>query len=60
MLPENLAQVIKTWLGLYAHGKAPASEAMLWLTWKESAVKLLKAVLPGEEYVYEENAHNID
>ncbi|MHC1772679.1 MAG: glycosyltransferase family 4 protein [Flexilinea sp.] len=44
MSPENLAQAIKTWLDLFAHGTAPGSETLSWLTWKESAVQMLKAM----------------
>lgn len=38
---EGLAQSIKTWLALYQNGQHPKSDAMPWLTWKESAQQLL-------------------
>jgi glycosyltransferase involved in cell wall biosynthesis len=47
MSPEDLAQAIRTWLGLHARGEAPSSEALPWLTWKESTAQLLKVVLPS-------------
>lgn len=38
----ELAQAIKSWLALYKRREHPNSANMHWLTWKESAVQLLK------------------
>ncbi|MBU2836587.1 glycosyltransferase [Acidithiobacillus thiooxidans] len=38
---EDLAQSIRHWLELYAVDQHPKSDAMPWLTWKESAQQLL-------------------
>jgi len=42
--PEELAQVIRTWLALYDYNQHPKSENMLWMTWKESASILCKKI----------------
>ena len=44
--PESLALCIKDWLTLHAEGKAPQSDNMPSLTWKESAQQLLSKILP--------------
>lgn len=41
----ELAAAILKWLELYAQGRHPKSEAMPYLTWKESAQRLLSIVL---------------
>ncbi|MEW6759561.1 MAG: glycosyltransferase [Pseudomonadota bacterium] len=43
--PEDLAGAIEEWLALHAAGKAPPSRNMPWLTWRQSAVQLMDAVL---------------
>lgn len=43
--PEGLARFISEWLSLYTAGKHPQSLNMPWLTWKESAARLLQLVL---------------
>jgi glycosyltransferase involved in cell wall biosynthesis len=40
----ELAHAIKSWLVLYKNGKYPKSANMPWLTWKESAAQLMKAL----------------
>jgi glycosyltransferase involved in cell wall biosynthesis len=45
-MPEELAVVIKQWLELYAADQYPKSDAMPWLTWKQS-VEQLKGILAG-------------
>lgn len=40
--PEDLATAIEKWLKLYKEGKAPSSEGVETLTWKESTQMLLK------------------
>ena len=42
---EGLARFISEWLSLYTAGKHPQSLNMPWLTWKESAARLLQLVL---------------
>jgi glycosyltransferase involved in cell wall biosynthesis len=42
--PAELAQSIEKWLSLYALRLHPKSDNMPWLTWKESAAHLLKAL----------------
>jgi glycosyltransferase involved in cell wall biosynthesis len=43
--PEEMTQAIEAWLDLYAKGQHPQSNAMPWLTWKESAQSVLKTLL---------------
>ena len=43
--PEALATAVKNWVVLYSNGNHPKSNAMPWLTWKQSAQQLLEAVL---------------
>ncbi len=38
--PDAIATAISTWLGLYQNDQHPKSDAMPWLTWKESALQL--------------------
>jgi len=38
--PDAIATAISTWLGLYHNDQHPKSDAMPWLTWKESASRL--------------------
>ena len=42
--PEVIAQAIKDWLASYQAGVHPLSEAIPWLTWKESASNLFSAI----------------
>jgi glycosyltransferase involved in cell wall biosynthesis len=42
--PAELAQAIEAWLILYRANQHPKSGNMRWLTWKESAAQLLKAL----------------
>ena len=49
--PGVIADAVKTWLKLHRAGKAPSSDKMSWLTWKQSAQQLLEAILEkGEPY----------
>jgi len=43
--PDELAKSVKTWLDQYRQGTHPKSEAMPWLTWEESARKLVEIIL---------------
>ncbi|KAA6232247.1 glycosyltransferase [Chlorobium phaeovibrioides] len=43
--PEGLAESIQTWISLYENSQHPKSDAMPWLTWKESAAQLQKAII---------------
>lgn len=43
--PGQLADAVRAWLALFAAGQAPASTAMPWLSWSESARKLLRCVV---------------
>ena len=47
-LPEDLAAAIKAWLKLNVDGRVPHSDKMPWLTWKQSAEKLLRFITGGE------------
>jgi glycosyltransferase involved in cell wall biosynthesis len=42
--PEELAGAIQNWLTLYKSNQHPNSDSMHWLTWKESAAQLCKAL----------------
>lgn len=42
--PSELAKSIKGWLDQYRQGSHPKSDAMPWLTWKESASRLSQIV----------------
>lgn len=48
--PAQLAAAIAQWLALFRQGLAPASAAMPWLTWADSAQQLLDAVVRGRWY----------
>jgi glycosyltransferase involved in cell wall biosynthesis len=48
--PAQLADAIKQWLDLYRQGMAPASSAMPWLTWSESAHQLLDTIVHQRWY----------
>ncbi len=48
--PAALAAAIEEWRGLYRAGQHPTSEAMPWLTWKESAGRLQQILLRGDWY----------
>jgi glycosyltransferase involved in cell wall biosynthesis len=41
----DLAAAIEAWLALHAAGTAPASSGMPWLTWRQSALQLVDAVV---------------
>jgi len=43
--PEGVAESIQTWISLYENSQHPKSDAMPWLTWKESAAQLQEAIL---------------
>lgn len=45
--PQALAEAIQKLLALNANGKAPSSEGMPWLTWRQSAEQLLARILPA-------------
>lgn len=44
---SELSSSILNWLTLYEQGKAPSSENMPWLTWRQSAQQLLQQILPN-------------
>ncbi|WP_114912738.1 glycosyltransferase [Acidibrevibacterium fodinaquatile] len=46
--PRAVAEAVKTWLDLDRQGRAPRSDAMPWLTWKQSTWNLLDIILGGE------------
>ena len=48
--PQALADAIKQWVGLNSEGKAPQSDGMPWLTWRQSTQQLLAAILPNTRY----------
>jgi glycosyltransferase involved in cell wall biosynthesis len=48
--PGALAEAIKEWLTLYDRGLHPRSDAMPWLTWKQSAERLQEILLRGDWY----------
>ncbi|GAA0574240.1 glycosyltransferase [Caenispirillum bisanense] len=43
--PAVIAEAVRTWLDLHRAGRAPSSQAMPWLTWKQSAQRLLDIAL---------------
>lgn len=45
---NELAEAIKTWMALYKIGLQPKSDAMPWLTWKESAQLLERKVTKSQ------------
>jgi len=45
--PHQLAESIKKWISLYKKDRHPRSDDMPWLTWKESAIQLIDAVVSG-------------
>jgi len=44
---EAVAQAVTSWLTLDGAGKVPELRSMAWLTWRESAVQLVKGILPA-------------
>ena len=48
--PEVLADAVLEWLDQYKNGKAPKSEEMHWLTWKQSTENLLDVMLNDKWY----------
>jgi glycosyltransferase involved in cell wall biosynthesis len=49
---EALASAVKGWLALSARGAVPASEAIRWLTWAESATQLMDVVLGSDVQIH--------
>ncbi|KMQ75043.1 glycosyltransferase [Marinobacter subterrani] len=47
--PKDLADSVKCWIDLYAKGDHPISDNMPWLTWRESALQLLKVLIDDSE-----------
>jgi glycosyltransferase involved in cell wall biosynthesis len=45
--PQALTDAVRQWLELNKQDQAPRSDNMPWLTWKQSAVQLIKVVLGG-------------
>lgn len=43
--PAELAQALRGWLALYHAGEHPRSDAMPWLTWKQSAARLMEILV---------------
>ena len=48
--PAELADALRTWLGLFRHGEHPKSDKLPRLTWKESTTELLQVALEGRVY----------
>ncbi len=48
--PEALAAAIKEWLALYDKGKHPKSDALPWMTWRQSAERLQDILLRSDWY----------
>lgn len=46
LTPEDLAKAVRDWLTRHAQDKAPSSENMPLLTWRQSTQKLLTVILP--------------
>jgi glycosyltransferase involved in cell wall biosynthesis len=42
---QDLAEAVTRWLELFAAGQHPKSERMAWLNWKESAARLIEAIV---------------
>jgi glycosyltransferase involved in cell wall biosynthesis len=55
----ELAQAFEQWLALYDLGQHPKSEKMPWLTWKESADQLIKALRHPIPIKYPKRVKNI-
>ncbi|MGR8981493.1 MAG: glycosyltransferase [Gammaproteobacteria bacterium] len=51
----GMTNVVKTWLKLNDSGLVPRSDTMLWLTWGQSAHRLLQLILQNN--VHEERCH---
>jgi glycosyltransferase involved in cell wall biosynthesis len=49
---SGLAKAIRDWLDIEKAGKAPQSDAMPWMTWKQSTQNLLNVVLYGQWHQY--------
>jgi glycosyltransferase involved in cell wall biosynthesis len=47
--PEDLAHVLNEWMNLYKSGTHPRSDDMPWLTWEQSAERLKKTLLSGDD-----------
>lgn len=54
--PGELAQTLRHWLTLYRAEKHPRSDAMPWLTWKESAERLMQTLLEPTDKPSRSNA----
>jgi glycosyltransferase involved in cell wall biosynthesis len=50
--PGALAEAVRSWMALTADGKAPSSDRMRWLTWRESTEQLLRVILGGTSEVF--------
>ncbi|MRR18252.1 MAG: glycosyltransferase, partial [Deltaproteobacteria bacterium] len=48
--PDAFADEILAWLALYKEGNHPKSGGMPWLTWKQSAKKLMDKILKDRRY----------
>ena len=46
----SLKHAVRSWLDLYAKGKAPQSQGVKWLTWAESANYLRDMITTGAFY----------
>lgn len=56
--PRVLADTLKHWLTLSTEGKAPQSEDMSWLTWRQSAQQLFAAILPNTDFLKNKGVSN--
>ena len=45
LAPNDLAQAVTQWLKLYQQDKAPCSNGISWLTWKQATAQMLNLIL---------------
>jgi len=48
--PAQLADAVEAWLALFGQGQAPASTALPWLTWAQSAGQVQEAIVHDRWY----------
>lgn len=48
--PDDIAAVIESWLSIKKSGKVPDALGMTWLTWRQSAGKMMDIILNGDWY----------
>ena len=52
--PETLADTVTQWLALYVNGKAPRSDDLPWMTWRESTEQLKRIIMNDGHLIYRE------